>query len=374
MTQRRVISAGPAPIGPYSPAVLAGGLVFVSGILASDASGRISGDITAQTRRVLDRLSEVLAAADSDMAHAVTVHVYLRKGGDFAAMNAVYQTYWQAQPPWKAQPPSRTTVVADLLGPETLIEVAAVAVPRGGQRAAIDPPGWATSPLPYSYCVRAGEALFLAGLVARDRATNQPVQGSVRAQLDLIMANAREILGAAGLSLDHVTSARVYLTDGASFAEMNEGWRAHFAGSKPSRATVIAGLMQPAYTIEVTLVAHGAQAQHFAADPPNDNLSAAVKAGNMVFVSGMLAAGAGDAAAQTRATLAKARAAFARAGASPRDVVECTVWMPDLANFAAMNGAYRELFSEAPPARATVGAGLVAKDALVEIAMTAILS
>jgi enamine deaminase RidA (YjgF/YER057c/UK114 family) len=101
-------------------------------------------------------------------------------------MNAVYQTYW------KAQPPSRTTVVADLLGAETLIEVAAVAVPRGGQRAAINPPGWAASPLPYSYGVRSGEALFLAGLVARDRATNQPVQGSVRQQLDLIMSHARE--------------------------------------------------------------------------------------------------------------------------------------------------------------------------------------
>ena len=366
MTQRRAISAGPAPIGPYSPAVVAGGLIFVSGILASDASGRISGDIAAQTRRVLERLAEVLAAAGSDMAHAVTVHVYLRRGDDFAAMNAVYQTYW------KGQPPSRTTVVADLLGPETLIEVAAVAVPRGTQRAAINPPGWAASPLPYSYCVRAGESLFLAGLVARDRTTNRPVDGTVRQQLDLIMGNAREVLGAAGVSLDHVTSARVYLTDRASFAEMNDAWRAHFPRARPARATVIAGLMQPAYKIEVTLVAHGAQAEYLPADPPNENLSAVVKAGKMVFLSGMLAAGAGDAAAQTRATLARAREALARAGVSPRDVADCTVWLPDLADFAAMNGAYRELFSEAPPARATVGAGLVASAARVEIAMTAV--
>jgi reactive intermediate/imine deaminase len=366
MTQRRAISAGPAPIGPYSPAVAAGGLIFVSGILASDAAGRITGDITAQTRRVLDRLNEVLAAADSDMAHAVTVHVYLRRGEDFPAMNAVYQTYL------KGAPPSRTTVVADLLGPETLIEVAAVAVPRGGKRAVINPPGWAASPLPYSYCVRAGDALFLAGLVARDRATNQPVEGTVREQLDLIMANARDILGAAGLSLDHVTSARVYLTDAGSFGAMNEGWRAHFPRAKPSRATLIAGLMQPAYKIEVTLVAHGAQAEHIAADPPNENLSAAVKADRMIFVSGMLAAGAGDIAAQTRETLAKASATLARAGASPRDVAECTVWLPDLSHFAAMNAVYREVFAEAPPARATVGAGLVAKGGLVEMAMTAV--
>lgn len=366
MTQRRTVSAGPVPIGPYSPAVVAGGLVFVSGILAADTNGVISGDITAQTRRVMERLREVLDAAGSDLAHAVTLHVYLRRGEDFAAMNAVYQTYWSAQPP------SRTTVVADLLGPDTLIEIAAVAVPRGAQRAVIDPPGWAHSPLPYSYAVRAGDTLFLAGLVARDRVTNRAVDGSVGAQLDLIMSHAREILGAAGLSLEHVASARVYLTDPASFAEMNGGWTRHFTGDKPARATVIADLMQPAYKIEVTLVAHGDQGEHLPADPPSANLSGVVKAGRMVFVSGMLAAGAGDITAQTRATLAKARAALERAGATPADVADATVWLPDLSHFAAMNAVYREMFSVAPPARATVGAGLVAKDALVEIAMTAV--
>lgn len=374
MTQRRAVHAGPAPIGPYSPAVVAGDLVFVSGILAADAEGRISGDITAQTRRVMARLEEVLTAAGSDLAHALTVHVYLRRGEDFAAMNAVYQTFLEAQPLGKAQPPSRTTVVADLLGPDTLIEVAAVAVPRGGRRSVIEPAGWAKSPLPYSYCVRGGDALFLAGLVARDRNTNQPVEGGVGAQLDLIMTNARDILGAAGLSLDHVVSARIYLTDRASFAEMNEGWRRHFARATPARATVIAGLMQPAYKIEVTLVAHGAQAQHLPADPPNPNLSGAVKAGSMVCLSGMLAATAGDVTAQTRATLAKARAALERAGARPQDVAEATVWMPDLSHFAAMNAVYREMFPDAPPARATVGAGLVADGALVEIGMTAVVA
>jgi enamine deaminase RidA (YjgF/YER057c/UK114 family) len=379
MPQRRAITAGPAPIGPYSPAIVSGGLVFVSGLLASGPDGKITGDITEQTRRVMTRLEEILVAAGSDMAHAVTVHVYLRRGEDFTAMNAVYQTFFgpQAlsgpQAPSKSPPPSRTTVVADLLGPETLIEVAAVAVPSGGRRIAIDPPGWAKSPLPYSYCVRAGDVLYLAGLVARDSGTNQPVEGSVGAQLDLIMANAREILGAAGLSLDHIVSARVYLTDAAAFAEMNAGWQKHFPRQKPTRATVIAGLMQPAYKIEVTFIAHGAQAEYLPTDPPNQNLSGVAKAGSMIFVSGTLAPGAGDITTQTRETLQKLTAALARAGAKASDVAEATVWLPDLSQFAAMNAVYREMFTTAPPARATVGAGLVSKEALVEIAMTAVL-
>ncbi len=367
MTQRRVITVGPAPAGPYSPAIASGGLIFVSGLLASDAQGRIGGDIAAQTRRVLDRLADMLEAAGSDLAHAVTVHVYLRDGEEFAAMNAVYKTYFGAAPP------SRTTIVADLLGPDALIEVAAVAVPLGARRQAVDPPGWSQSPLPYSYSVRAGDALFLSGLVARDRATNKPTGGTVRQQLDVIMANAKEILGASGLSMEHVTSARVYLPDAASFPAMNEGWRAHFGTAKPTRATVLAGLMDPAYAIEVTLIAHASPAQRIAAEPPSENLSGVVKAGSMVFISGMLAGGPGDAVTQTRDTLAKARAALARAGATPKDVVECTVWLPDLSHFAAMNASYKQIFTDAPPARVTVGAGLVARDALVEIAMTAIL-
>ena len=79
MTQRRAITAGPAPIGPYSPAIVSGGLIFVSGILASDAAGRISGDIIAQTRRVLDRLAEVLAAAGAivqvEARHAAAIRL-----------------------------------------------------------------------------------------------------------------------------------------------------------------------------------------------------------------------------------------------------------------------------------------------------------
>lgn len=324
------------------------------------------GDVTAQTGAVLARLEHRLGAAGSDLAHAATVHVYLRRGEDFAAMNAVYAKSWSAEPP------SRTTVVADLPHPDALVAMSAVAVARGGSRRAVNPAGWARSPLPYSYAVRAGDVLLLSGLVARDSATNRPVEGSAGAQLDLIMSNAREILGAAGLSLDHVVSARVYLADAASFTEMNDGWRRHFSGAKPARATVIAGLMQPAYRIEVTLVAHAGEPRHLPADPPNANLSAAVSAGSMVFVSGMLAAGARGAAAQTRETLDKARAVLARAGVSPADVVETTVWVPDLAHLAAVDQAYGEMFAGEAPSRVTVGAGLVAKDALVEIAMTAI--
>ncbi|MEZ5318027.1 MAG: RidA family protein, partial [Vicinamibacterales bacterium] len=115
-------------VGPVaSPAVVAGGLVFVSAMTAAGPDGRISGDVTAQTTRVFERLARVLAAAGSSLGQTLTIHVYLKHATDFAAMNDAYR---QAV---GDSPPTRTTVVADL-GPDALVAMSAVAVPDGAPR------------------------------------------------------------------------------------------------------------------------------------------------------------------------------------------------------------------------------------------------
>ena len=117
MTQRtRVATAperpAPAAIGPYSQAILAGGLVHCSGQIAIDpASGNlIAGDVAAQTEQVLRNLAAVLAAARSDLSRAVKCTVYLKSMSDFAAMNAVYAKHF----PGDAPPARATVAVADL--------------------------------------------------------------------------------------------------------------------------------------------------------------------------------------------------------------------------------------------------------------------
>ena len=84
---RTVINVGPPPAGPYSHAVSAGGLVYVSGVVADDGGGGTvgKGDVAAQTATVLERLAERLAAAGSSLSQAVCVTVYLRSAADFAA-------------------------------------------------------------------------------------------------------------------------------------------------------------------------------------------------------------------------------------------------------------------------------------------------
>ena len=177
------------------------------------------------------------------------------------------------------------------------------------------------------------------------------------------------------MSFDNVVSSRVYLPDGGSFQAMNAVYRKYFAAAPPARATVVAGLAGPQYVVEITLVASSAQKRVIDdGRPSNPNLSAAIRAGDRVYLSGMLGNTAdtkGDVGAQTKETLSRIRGALTAAGCAPADVVDSVVYLTDGKTFAAMNDVYRSFFGSEFPARATVQTGLVAADGLVEIMLTA---
>jgi reactive intermediate/imine deaminase len=375
---KQIVRVGPAARGdrPFSPAVVAGDLIYVSGHVAWDEQGRTSGDIRAQTRRVLDTLGTVLAGAGASLDRAASVTVYLRRAEDFAAMNEVYATYWPKDPP------ARTTVIVDLVPPEALVEIALVAVRPGAERTVVHPPAWIKSPAPYSYGIKSGDTLFLAGLVSRNGRDNTVVKGDIATQVRTVLDNAGEILRAAGMSYANVASARVYLADAAHFAAMNEAYRPYWPKDPPARATVRAGLPGPDYLVEIALVAvEGAREPIVPPNPdgtpgkPNPNLTPAIRAGNRLFVSGLLGATPqtrGDARAQTAEALSRIGRVLSAAGFGWEHVVDSVVYLSDPGHAAAMNEVYRQVLRRDFPARATVGAGLMAPDALVEIMMTAV--
>jgi 2-iminobutanoate/2-iminopropanoate deaminase len=96
--------SAPAAIGPYSQAVKANGLVFASGQIPLDpTTGQmIEGDIQAQTRRVMENLRAVLAAAGASFDRVVRSTIYLVDLGDFAKVNEVYGSYFPSEPPARA--------------------------------------------------------------------------------------------------------------------------------------------------------------------------------------------------------------------------------------------------------------------------------
>ena len=367
MQTRQLVSAGPAPVGPYSAAVKAGGLIYLSGTLAQNDKGALvgDGDAAAQTRRIIDRMREVLAASGSSLEQVVAVTVYLRSAADFPAMNDAYRTFWPKDPP------TRTTVITDLLlGAD--VEISMIAVPTGAERTIIHPADWVKSPNPYSYAIRTGDTLFLSGLVPRNGRDNTAVGGDITAQTRAVMDNAGQLLKAAGMDFTNIVSGRVYLPEAANFQAMNAAYRRYFTAAPPARATVIAGLAGPQYAVEMTFVASAAPREAIA---PSANLSGAVKAGNRLYVSGVLGhtpETAGDATAQTREIMARIRKTLDSAGYTAADIVDGLVYLTDLAQFPQMNAEYRAFFGKEFPARATVGAGLVAPGAVVEIMVTAV--
>ena len=116
-------TAAPA-IGPYSPAVLAGNLLFLSGQIPLDpTSGQVvDGDIRAQTTRVLENLGALLKAGGGDFSKVVRTTIFLADLADFAAVNEIYATYFSA--PY----PARATVQVARLPRDVKVEIDAIAV------------------------------------------------------------------------------------------------------------------------------------------------------------------------------------------------------------------------------------------------------
>jgi len=115
--------AAPRAIGPYSQAVRAGSLVFVSGQIPLDpATGAmIDGDIAAQTHRVFSNLRAILEAAGTSLDHVVRATVYLADMNDFAVVNEVYGSYFSSPAP------ARATVQAARLPRDARVEIDVIA-------------------------------------------------------------------------------------------------------------------------------------------------------------------------------------------------------------------------------------------------------
>ena len=369
MQERQVVKVEGAWNEVASPAIKAGGLVFVSAVTGTGSDGKVAGpDVESQTKKALDRLKSVLEAAGSSLAQTVSVHVYLKRASDFEALNGVYrQTFVD-------KPPVRTTVVTDL-GPDRLITISAVAVENGAPRETLHPAGWIKSPRPYSYIVRTGGLVFLSGLVSRRGTDDQPVPGSVSFQTKTILDNAGVLLKTAGLSYADVVAARVFLTDDSLFEEMNDQYRRYFTTEPPARATAVTELMGPDSLVEITLIASlsGKQALGPAVSPSLP-LSTAVRAGDLLFLSGVLGntdANGSDLSAQTREVFGRIRRTLDGVGLSFNHVVDNTVYLTDIWQQRQVDGISREMFPADPPARTVVGARLVARAGLVEMMMTA---
>lgn len=123
MIERITPPGVPTPRAPYSPAVRAGGFIYVSGQGPIDCRTNewSFGDIRHETRIVLNNIRVILEGCGASIADVVKCSVFLSDGGDFAAMNEVYGEFFGEHKP------ARTTVEAKFAVPQMKVEIDCVA-------------------------------------------------------------------------------------------------------------------------------------------------------------------------------------------------------------------------------------------------------
>ena len=123
MKKKIINPTGISAAGPYSPAVEANDIIFISGQLPVDPStGEIINDIKAATRQILINIQTILKKTDLDMSNVVKTTIFLKNIKDFPAVNEIYADFFPDEPP------ARSTIEASVLPREAPIEIEAIAI------------------------------------------------------------------------------------------------------------------------------------------------------------------------------------------------------------------------------------------------------
>lgn len=347
---------------PATTSAQAPELVFLSNITATSRGAGPLTTVEEQTAAALDALGEALGARGLGYGDVVAMNVFLRDSRHFQAMNGVYRGYFAENPP------TRATVEADLPDRDALVQISAVATPA--ETEVIAPPGLQSPSLPYSWGIRAGDVLFIAGATSRDPETYQPVRGDVQTQTRRVFGNIGMVLEGAGMDYGDLVACKVFLDDVRLWGDMNTAYREFVTAEDPP---VRGGLMNPDFLVEIQCVAERSderrvvlrEGQRLGRSP----LSPAIATGERVWLSGMLARGE-DAEGEARATLARLGATLEAAGLGFGDVVDVWVYLTDVRDAETVLEVLGEMVPEGTP---TTVAGLPLVGRLgVEIQMTAV--
>ncbi len=359
---------------PFSPAIEADGILYLSGALGNLPGTReVPGDIRVQTRQTIENLGTVLKEAGLGFADVVSANVFLSDTRLFGPFNEVYREYFPENPP------ARATVEGAIVFPKAVVEIALVAARPERGKTIVTPSGWKRPGSPSSWGVLAGDTLFVSGIISSDPVNGESKSGDTAAQTRTVLENVGAILREAGMDYQDVVSSKVFLADSRDFGEMNRVYRSFFPKDPPARATSQTRLMHQDWKVEIQCVAVRGGSRRVVApagEPlPASPYSPGIHAGGRLYLAGMVGRGktgwAGGIEAQTRQTLENLRAVLTRAGLDFGHVVEANVYLSDIRYYGQMNQVYRTVFPGAPPARATFGSVLMSPDALVEIMMTA---
>lgn len=418
----------PGPDHPYAPAVKAGPFVFTSGQLATDFRRGLAPEARpsvgnprfgpmpekVEFRYTFRRTAEVLEAAGSSLDLCAHFENFVASYPDYVEDVQGPDAHYER---WRAtvdsllavrdefierdRPTSSTLPIRRLSarGPRALMTAIGVTREAGWQRTSMQGPDDVPKPLGgYSPALRVGDWLFLAGKIPTDYKVGIPPEArarpwqwytnEVKLQARYILTNLKKTVESCGTSWDNVVRANVYLRDMSRLPALEEVWQELFPANPPARTLVPVlgtgvregpGIWSAGLEIDVVAVYPGPGLRKEVVHSPSvqtpvGHASQAVRAGNLVFISGQCAANAegllpgtarnpelpymtSGTLTQTRAIVENVRALCVAAGGSLDDVVFFERYFPDLRELELSTLALREAFGDAPPATTEVEVG-----------------
>ncbi|HMC64080.1 MAG TPA: RidA family protein, partial [Gemmataceae bacterium] len=195
--RRRVIAPpGVKPVGPYSPGILAGDFLYVSGQGGRDAGGTLPGTVEGQARQTLQNVKAIVEAAGLTLEHVVYSQVYLEDMARYEAIDRVWREFFPKAPP------ARAVLGVYKLPADVAVEINAVAFRDLSRKRPVVPAG-SSQNRSWSAGMMAGNRLYLSGFMGTDAASGRLKQDP-DAQVQLALDNMKQTLAAAGLDFRHV--------------------------------------------------------------------------------------------------------------------------------------------------------------------------
>jgi enamine deaminase RidA (YjgF/YER057c/UK114 family) len=351
--------AGYKPLGlPFSPGVLAGNTLYVSGQGARDAGGNLPATFDDQVKQALRNVRAVLQGADMDYSNVTWMNVYLSSADDIDAMN---HAYWEEI---GSDPPARSVIVVGSLPGQGRVEINCIAVKSSERRRVIWPKGWRRAKDVDPPAIEAGDVLYMSAQNGANPKTGKLADNfsdEVRQSLE----NVSAITAAAGMSMKNVLFVNPYMSVNGQYDTMGSVYKTFFEfGNTPGRATIqVVGLPNGSHIV-FSCIAGVSLAKRKAVRPrnmpPSATASPGILYGDTLYLSAKdgFIPGQGivtpDIVLQLHQSMRNLLDGLEEANMTFSDVVFSTVYLRNIQDYDKMNNLYKTFFGDTPPARTTL--------------------
>jgi enamine deaminase RidA (YjgF/YER057c/UK114 family) len=351
--------AGYKPLGlPFSPGVLAGNTLYVSGHGARDAAGNLPASFDDQVKQALRNVRAVLQGAGMDYNNVTWMNVYLSSADDINAMN---HAYWEEI---GSDPPARSVIVVGALPGQGRVEINCIAVKSSERRRVIWPKGWQRGKDIDPPAIEAGDVLYISAQSGADPKTGK-IPDNFSDEVKQALENVSAITGAAGMSMKNVLWVNPYMSVGGQYDTMGNIYKTFFEfGNTPGRATIQVAALPNGSHVVFSCIAGASLAKRKAIRPrnmpPSATASPGILYGDTLYLSAKdgFIPGQGivtpDIVLQLHQSMRNLLDGLEEANMTFSDVVFSTVYLRGIQDYDKMNNLYKTFFDEIPPARTTL--------------------